>query len=115
MLCLSYPIQALAVIASTIPLLEYELYTLEQLHLAAVNSAAYLGSEDALAALLHFGVEVPAQCLSLAASLNRVGCIQSCEGWFVNQSGVLQKRPTPPPSTPTRGGWERSGFRGRCC
>ena len=62
--------------AGATPSLEYELNPISQLDLAAVNSAAYLGSQDALVALLDYKLKIPVRCLSLAASSNHLSCIR---------------------------------------
>jgi ankyrin repeat protein len=43
----------------------------------AVNGAAWLGTQHALAALLEFGLQVPASALRWAASLNHVQCMRT--------------------------------------
>ena len=43
----------------------------------AVEAAAWLGCNGALVALIEFGVPVPGGALSVAASLNRVDCLQT--------------------------------------
>lgn len=43
----------------------------------AINGAAWLGAQHALAALIKFGVKTPASALCWAASLNRVDCMRT--------------------------------------
>lgn len=54
-----------------------ELEPAYMLRLDAINSAAWLGAQHALAAMIDFGVRTPSSALCRAASLNRVECMRT--------------------------------------